>query len=239
MNASSVILIAFITAVVTSIGTTLITQRMSTVVAAEVANASQEVIVPDFSGLTEADARANAVIAHLVLLVAGREGAAGKRPGTVIRQSTPAGQRVPREHALSIIIADELPTVPNLAGLTKEEATARLSQAGFKAVVAAQIPDATVPEGKILSQLPAADAPLEKGGSVTLRVSSGPTEVEVPLVVGMVVSTAKKKLEELGLKPVVEWASIAESQGLIVLRQTPEAGKKAKPGTEVQLVANQ
>jgi len=203
------------------------------------ASIKQEVLVPDFSGLTEADARSNASTARLALLVAGREGAAGKRPGTVIRQSTPAGQRVPLDHPVSIIIADELPKVPSLAGLTAQEATARLEQAGFRAVVAAQIPDATVPEGKILSQLPAADAPLEKGGSVTLRVSSGPTEIEVPRVVGMVVSQAKKKLEEQGLKPVVQWASLAETQGLIVLRQTPEGGQKAKPGTEVQIVANQ
>jgi hypothetical protein len=33
--------------------------------------------------------------------------------------------------------------------------------------------------------------------------------------------------------------SLAESQGLIVLRQTPAAGQKAKPGSEVTIVANQ
>jgi hypothetical protein len=42
----------------------------------------------------------------------------------------------------------------------------------------------------------------------------------------------------VGLKPKVEWVSVAESQGLLVLRQTPAAGQKAKPGTEVTIVAN-
>jgi hypothetical protein len=32
---------------------------------------------------------------------------------------------------------------------------------------------------------------------------------------------------------------VAESQGLIVLRQTPAAGQKAKKGTDVEIVANQ
>lgn len=237
MNASSVILIAFATAVLTSIATTLVTQRIGMGAAVESA-AKQEVVVPDFSGLTESDARANAATAHLALLVAGREAAAGKRTGTVIRQSIPPGQRVPPEHPVGIVLADELPKVPSLAGLTQLDATARLDQAGFKAVLA-QIPDATVPEGKVVSQLPPADASLEKGGSVTVRVSSGPTEVEVPRVIGMVASQAKKKLEEQGFKAVIEWANMAETQGLLVLRQTPEAGQKAKPGTEVHIVANQ
>jgi serine/threonine-protein kinase len=73
---------------------------------------------------------------------------------------------------------------------------------------------------------------------VVLRVSAGPAEVEVPRVTGSVVQRAKADLEKVGLKPKVEWVSVAESQGLLVLRQTPAAGQKAKPGTEVTIVAN-
>jgi eukaryotic-like serine/threonine-protein kinase len=236
LHASTVIVIAFATAVVTSIGTTLLTQRVS---GGAAVGPTSEVIVPDFSGLTEADARANATTARLAILIAGREGAAGKRPGTVMRQSVPPGQRVPEQHPVSLVIADDLPKVPNLGGLSAAEATARLEQAGFKATVVARIPDPKVPEDKILAQTPAADTPLEKGAAVSLRVSSGPAAIEVPQVVGIVVSQAKRKLEEQGFKPVVEWANMAESQGLIVLRQTPEAGQKAKPGSEVKIVANQ
>jgi len=239
VNPSSVFLIAFFTAAVTSVGTTLLTQRLNG--AAPVASAApvtEEAIVPDLLGVTESDARVNAGVAHVALMVAGREASPGKKPGTVIRQSVPAGQRVPHEHPISVVLADDLPNVPNVVGQTGADAASHLEQAGYKAS-SSPVPNATVPEGKVIDQSPAASSPLEKGATVALHVSSGPAEVEVPRVVGSSVSTAKQELEKRGLKPVIEWTSVAESQGLIVLRQTPDSGTKAKPGTEVRLVANQ
>ena len=239
MHASSVILIAFFTAAVTSVGTTLVVQRVTAETAAPSAAPAAEAVVPDFSGLLEADARANAATAHVALLVGGREASPGKKPGTVVRQSVPAGQRVARDLPIGVVLADELPHVPSVVGLAALDATARLEQAGYKALQGAAMPDATVAEGKVISQSPASDAELEKGKSVALVVSAGPAAVEVPRLTGMGLSGAKAALEKLGLKAVVQWASVAESQGLIVLRQTPEAGQKAKPGTDVQLVVNQ
>jgi beta-lactam-binding protein with PASTA domain len=240
MNASTVILIAFFTSVVTTGGTVFVLGRAGMLVPAPAPSAApSEQLVPDFSGLTETDARANANIAHVALIIAGREAAAGKKPGTIVRQSIPAGQRVPKDQPISVVLADELPRVPNVAKVTSAEATARLERAGFRAVVAAQSADAVVPEGSVISQAPSADEPLDKGGTVTLTVSLGPAAVEVPRVTGMVAQTAKAALEKVGLKVTVEWVSVAESQGLIVLRQTPAAGEKAKPGSEVHLVANQ
>ncbi len=241
MNASTVILIAFFTSAVTATGTALVLARagmLTPAPAAADAEGSGE-IVPDFSGLAEADARSNAATAHVALLVAGREATPGKRPGTVVRQSVPPGQRVPRDHPVSVVLADELPLVPKVVGLSLADATGRLEQAGFRVVTGAKVPDATVPEGAVISQAPAGEEGLEKGGSVALRISAGPEAVEVPSVTGSGVQRAKTELEQLGLKPVVEWVSVAESQGLIVMRQTPSAGEKAKPGTEVHIVANQ
>jgi serine/threonine-protein kinase len=146
---------------------------------------------------------------------------------------------VPRDHLVGIVLADELPKVPKVVGLSAADATTKLEQAGFKVSAGSKVPDPAVPDGAVISQTPAADEALEKGGSVALRVSAGPAEVEVPRVTGSVVQRAKADLEKLGLKPKVEWVSVAESQGLIVLRQTPAAGQKAKPGAEVTIVANQ
>jgi eukaryotic-like serine/threonine-protein kinase len=237
MHASSVILIAFATAAVTSVGTTLLVQRMSG--AAPVSAPATEVVVPDFSGLTEADARANAATAHVALLVGGREASPGKKPGTVVRQSVPAGQRVAKDLPIGVVLADALPHVPSVVGLAAADAIARLEHGGYKALQGAPMPDATVPEGKVIAQSPASDAELERGSTVTLSVSGGPAAVELPRVTGMAMGTAKTELVKLGLKPVVQWVSIAETQGLVVLRQTPEAGEKLKPGSDVTLVVNQ
>lgn len=242
MNASTVILIAFFTSAATATGTVFLLQKAGMLVPAAATSAAPAVeheIVPDFTSLTEADARANAAASHVALLVAGREAAAGKRPGTVVRQSIPLGQRVPRDHPVSVVLADELPKVPKVVGLPAAEAALKLEQAGFKVAAGPKVPDPAVPDGAVISQAPGAEEPLEKGGSVALRVSAGPAEVEVPRVTGSVVQRAKADLEKAGLEPKVEWVSVAESQGLIVLRQAPAAGQKAKPGTVVTIVANQ
>lgn len=241
MNASTVILIAFFTSVATAAGTVVLLQKAGMVAPAAAASAAPEaglVVVPDFTGVTEADARANGAVSHVAVLVAGREAVAGRKPGTVVRQSVPPGQRVPRDHPVTVVLADELPKVPKVVGLPAADATLRLEQAGFKVTTGAKVPDPVVPDGSVVSQTPGAEEPLEKGGSVALRVSAGPAEVEVPRVTGTVVQRAKAELEKVGLAPKVEWVSLAESQGLIVLRQSPAAGQKAKPGTEVTIVAN-
>jgi eukaryotic-like serine/threonine-protein kinase len=239
MHASSVILIAFATAVVTSVGTTLLVQRMSAGAPDASAAVATEVVVPDFSGLTEADARANATTARVALLVGGREPSPGKKPGTVVRQSVPAGQRVARDLPIGVILADALPQVPNVIGLAAADALARLEQAGYKALQGAPTPDPAVPEGKVIAQSPAGESEHERGATVAINVSSGPAPVAVPKLTGMALAAAKTELEKLGFKPVVQWVSLAETQGLIVLRQTPEAGEKLKPGSNVQVVANQ
>jgi serine/threonine-protein kinase len=101
------------------------------------------------------------------------------------------------------------------------------------------VSDPTVPEGKIIEHEPAAGEALEKGGVVAVRISGGPGDVEVPRVTGMTAQQAKSALEKAGFKPVIQWTNVAESQGLIVLRQMPAAGQKAKKGSDIEIVANQ
>ena len=238
MNASSVILIAFFTAVASSVGTVFVMQKGG-VLAPEPAAAAAEQVVPDLVGLGESEARANTTTARLAFLVMGREAVSGRKAGSVLRQSIPPGQRVPPNQPLGVVLADELPKVPTLAGLTLAEATARAAQSGYKLTTAATISDPSVPEGKVLGQEPAAGDGLEKGGTVAVRVSGGPGDLEVPRVTGMTAQQAKAALEKAGFKPVIQWTNVAESQGLIVLRQTPAAGQKAKKGSDVEVVANQ
>jgi serine/threonine-protein kinase len=238
MNASSVILIAFFTALLTTIGTVVVMKSGGMLTPAPVAAAENQV-VPDLVGLGETEARANSSNAKLTFLVLGKEAVSGKKAGTVLRQSVPAGQRVPPSQPIGVVLADELPKVPKVVGLTLAEATARLEQSGHKITTSATVSDPNVPEGKVIDQLPAADEGLDKGGTVAVKVSGGPGDIDVPRVTGMTAQQAKAALEKAGFKAVIQWTNVAESQGLIVLRQTPAAGQKAKKGTDVEIVANQ
>lgn len=238
MNAASVILIAFFTSLVTTIGAVVV-MKQGGMLGATSETVADDQVVPDLVGLGENEARANASNAKLTLMVLGREAVSGKKAGAVLRQSIPAGQRVPANQPLGVVLADELPKVAKVVGLTAAEATARLAESGHKLAVGATVADPAVAEGKIIDQDPSADEGLEKGGSVTVRVSAGPGDVEVPRVTGMTAQQAKAALEQAGFKAVVQWTNVAESQGLIVLRQTPASGQKAKKGSDVEIVANQ
>jgi serine/threonine-protein kinase len=239
MNASSVILIAFFTALITTIGSIFVMKQGGMLTPEPAAVAAADQVVPDLVGLSEAEARANSSNAKLSFLVLGREAVSGKKAGSVLRQSIPAGQRVPPNQPLGVVLADDLPKVPKVVGLTLAEATARLDQSGHKVTTAATVSDPNVPEGTIIDQVPAPDEGLEKGGLVAVKISGGPGDVEVPRVTGMTAQQAKAALEKAGFRAVIQWTNVAESQGLIVLRQTPAAGQKAKKGTDIEIVANQ
>lgn len=237
MHGSTVFLIAFFTSLVTALGSVYAVERFNVFHNQPVPVA--DTVVPDLRGFPEADARANAQASHITLLVGSREPSADTKPGSIIRQSIPAGQRVPRDHPMSVVIADELPKVPSVTGMTVADATKRLDDKGYKIQASAPIANATVPEGQIISQLPAADTPTEKGKAVTVQVSAGAEDVEVPKVMGLSVNNAKTALEKIGLEADVHWVSLAETPTFIVLNQKPKPKEKVKPGTKIEVTANQ
>lgn len=236
MHGSTVVLVAFLTSVLTTTGTVYLIEKTNLLHKAEAPVA--EAIVPDLRGFTEGDARNNVQASRLTLLVGSREASAEAKPGTVIRQSIPAGQRVPQQHPISVVISEELPKVPELKSLALVDATKRLEERGYKLVTGAPIVDAAVPEGAVVSQSPAADAPLEKGKSVTVQLSSGSGEAAVPKVIGLTMANAKTELTKLGFEANVRWVSLAETPTYVVLNQKPAANEKAKTGSKVEVVVN-
>jgi serine/threonine-protein kinase len=238
MHGSTVFLIAFFTSVLTAGGTVYAIDRFN-ILHKEAPAPVAETVVPDLHGFTEADARANAQASHITLLVASHEASPDAKPGTIIRQSIPAGQHVPHDHPVSVVLADELPKVPTVTGLSVVDATKRLEEKGYKLQAGAPVANGTVPEGQIIAQDPAADTAAEKGKTVTVQVSAGAADVAVPKVMGLSVNNAKAALEKVGLDSEVRWVSLAETPTFVVLNQKPKPSEKVKPGTKVEITANQ
>jgi beta-lactam-binding protein with PASTA domain len=235
MSSSSAVLVAFLTSTLTAAGTVYVIERYN--ILPSRTPVVSDVVVPDLRGITEADARANASAAHIALLVASREPSPDAKPGSVLRQSIAAGQRVPREHPVSIVLAEEILRVPNVTGLAVAEATERLRQRGYDLKVGGTTPDEKIAQGLILDQAPKAETPQAKGAAVTVQVSGGRGDIEVPKLVGVSINQAKTDLEKLGVKMVVRWVALAETPCYVVLSQKPAPGEKVKPGSEVQLTA--
>jgi beta-lactam-binding protein with PASTA domain len=74
--------------------------------------------------------------------------------------------------------------VPDLVGRTPSEARRIADTGGFQMDVERQYYSATVPEGKILSQLPAPGTKVRRGWQIRVAESLGPQRVEIPNVLG-------------------------------------------------------
>jgi beta-lactam-binding protein with PASTA domain len=89
--------------------------------------------------------------------------------------------------------------VPDLVGKTPAEARRITDATGFQMEVERQYYSATVPEGKILSQLPAPGMQVRRGWQIRLAQSLGPQRVEIPNVLGDSQRAAEINIRRRGL----------------------------------------
>src|ERR671919_433178 len=123
--------------------------------------------------------------------------------------------------------------VPNVVGLQEERAVRLIENAELEPNVERQ-PSSDEPRGIVISQSPGAGVRIQKGDQVTIAVSSGPRQVEVPSVVGMNVDRAIQELDDAGL----DWRTVeafSEAPVNQVFRQNPQAGQTVDEGTRVTL----
>ena len=124
--------------------------------------------------------------------------------------------------------------VPQVAGQTQEEAEQALQEAGFEPKVARAYSD-DVRNGRVIETSPAEGSTIERGSTVTLRVSRGPEQIEVPDVTGETEENARSAIENAGLRvgEVTEEASDAETG--TVTAQSPKAGDSVDRDTAIDL----
>lgn len=236
MHVSTVILVSFVTSLLTAVGTAYVVERYDMV--PKQAVAVVETAVPDLKGMAEADARLAAAAAQLTLVVAGHEANGEAKPETVLKQSLVAAQKVPLHQIVSVTLAEAIPKVPAVIGVSVEEATKRLQEAGYTIQVAGSLPDAKVPEGEVARQMPNADSTYVKGAAVTVQLSAGPGAVDLPQFTGKPFKKAMDEIESLGLKAAVGWISRGETPAYVILNQSPAAGTKLDPGSVVRFTVN-
>jgi eukaryotic-like serine/threonine-protein kinase len=125
--------------------------------------------------------------------------------------------------------------VPDVQGLPRSDAEAQLQAAGFEPKVE-EVFSADVKKGLVVDTSPPQGTLIERGSPVTLRVSRGPEQVEVPDVVGETRENARSAIESAGLRvgKVTEEESVDEDPGT-VLEQSPANGKTVAKGSAVKL----
>ncbi|MCU1451245.1 MAG: pknB, partial [Acidimicrobiales bacterium] len=138
-----------------------------------VSNGPPKVAVPDVVGQQRADARAALEGAGFVVRVIEQEDASHP-PGTVISQSPPANTSLAKGQTVTITVAKapNQATVPDVTGLTANEAFNALSKAGFVPNQKAQDVTSQSQDQIVLSQSPPGGRTAKKGSTVTVIVGN-------------------------------------------------------------------
>ncbi len=233
-STASVILTAIITSVVTAVITVIVMNKV------QFGPASDTIMVPDLSGLTQADARVNLEAKSLTLMIGGRKADRLAPPGTVLSQTPLPGGKVQPGTTISVTLAGQAPVVPDLGGRTIAEATVLLEQSGFKIQVGQAVPSDTVAKGHIAKQVPPAGTSYEPGRTIVVAPSDGPKAVAVPRLVGLPINSAKQVITDAGFKVgAIKWGYNEDWGAFIVLKQSPEQNAKARPGSTIEITVNE
>ncbi|CAL9472250.1 Serine_threonine-protein kinase PknB [Streptomyces sp. enrichment culture] len=128
---------------------------------------------------------------------------------------------------------DNNPEVPNLIGDTFEEAEQKAVNSRLEVAKGAS-EFCEEKKGTVCKTDPVAGTEVEEGETITLIMSKGPSEVEVPDVVGETADDAEQELKDAGFE-VKRETEVSEQPAGTVTEQDPASGEKAKPGATVTI----
>ncbi|MFI5026161.1 MAG: PASTA domain-containing protein [Solirubrobacterales bacterium] len=149
-----------------------------------------------------------------------------------------------------ILTRDTSTEVPNVTGNELNVAIAILQQNGFSVGDVKRV-EREAPANTVLEQDPAASPPAEEASldcaflnffcskpKVTLTVSAGPGNAEVPSTAGLTSAAAEKKLEVAGFEARIEPVNSDKVEEGLVIHSSPPGGETALRGTEVVLTVS-
>jgi eukaryotic-like serine/threonine-protein kinase len=159
-----------------------------------------------------------------------------RKRGTVISQDPEAGGSAKEGSTVTAKVSAGPGTapVPEVEGLSENDAEDALNQAGFKPKIERQYSD-TVAKGTVISANPPQGEEITKGRTVTLTVSKGKQGIAVPQLVGTTRDDAEGQLSDAGLTANVTEKESSKEAGT-VLSQDPPAGTTVDKGATVNLV---
>jgi serine/threonine-protein kinase len=222
---------------ITAIAGFLLAFALVTALVLPVDDAPQEVRVPSVLNLPLPEAERRLRAAGLEPTVGEHRFAADAPRSAVLAQNPVGGQRVNvgAEVVLDVSDGQEGAGVPVVVGLSREEAELALRNLGLDVGDVSQEPSNSA-RGVVLSSRPEAGTTVPVGTQVSLVLSSGPSQLTMPDVVGRDAGQARSLVEQLGLVlGPVEYDSLSTLAAGTVIAQSPAAGTSMASGGVVSL----
>ena len=202
--------------------------------------AAKSVQVPTLVNLTPAQAQSKLTPLSLKLDATQTDFSETVKAGTIIRTDPSAGADSREGSTVTAIVSKgpERFTVPQVAGMTVDDATAALSDDSLVVGTTTQAYNASIPTGAVVTSNPAPGTKLKRGQAVNLVVSKGPAPVPVPKVVGKSQAQATSALTNAGLKVTSsqDWSKTISAGN--VISSDPAAGVVVPKGGTVTIVVS-
>jgi serine/threonine-protein kinase len=136
-----------------------------------VSSGPEKVTIPSFDGFSYNDAKKVLEGKGLKVKKAERDSTLAKNQ--VINSDPPAGETADFGSTVTLLVSKGQSTVPNVVGLTKEEAIAKLQDADLKVSVV-EDPASPVPQNQVAAQDKPEGTTVAPGTTVTITVSTNP-----------------------------------------------------------------
>lgn len=171
----------------------------------------EQVPVPTVVGQTQEQAIATLKEAGLEFAIASTEASSEIPANSVISSNPEAGTIVDKGTTVKVVLssgpADT--TVPDVSGLTQQQARDQLKQNGLQVSDVVTVDDPSQEKGRVIKTDPEAGAKISEGESVKLFIASGNVSVPADLV-GRPRDEVLQALQELGLNTNVETEESAD-----------------------------
>ncbi len=187
--------------------------------------ATGDVVVPNVIDMTSEDA--TTALQELGLVVnATFEPNEDVAANIVFSQSPGEGAAVQDGSIVQLKVSQALDAqmLPDVVGLTQEEATRVLNEAGFRVDPVLE-PSNDKDAGIVIAMTPQPNQEVNLDSPIQITVSSGPAEIEVPNVSGLKTADATNALGRVGLpSPTIELEASTDTAKGLVIRTDPAAG---------------
>lgn len=203
----------------------------------------KNVQIPNFTGLTFEEAKQEAEKYKLKVEVEEEKYDVEIEEGKVISQKPPyqPSYTVKEKSTVKLTISkgQEIVTVPKVVGETKDDAVNKLRELGFDVKVEEEYHD-KIEKGYVVEQSLEENKEILAGSEITIKVSMGIEQVEVPDLKGKSESEAKEAISKAKLK----WKSTTKANDSskpngVVVDQSISANSVVDKNTEISITVNE
>ena len=194
-------------------------------------------VVPDLSGMTEADALRAIQDQGFTIGPIARKASSTIAANKVVAQIPASGTTAKKGSIVSFAVSTGKPmsAVPDVVGNSESTALSKVEGAGFTVDTVHQFSD-SVTSGQVISTNPPGGTQAVSGSTVTIAVSKGPQSFPIPgNVIGKTEAAATTQLKGLGLIVIASTSPSSTTPGQVISTD-PVPGTIVKSGSTVKII---